>query len=381
MPPASDDNFSSKLLLGSIPKTAPIKDAPPHLNNRFDMRHDIDALVERVRAVAMDNNRPSTPGSHIDWAGDDDDSLPDLDDWVVKPTTTLPNTQLDVISPIIVDGLKPLPDVAHSMTSSPLRQFVSLEEHHRVDEGSATNGVPSPAVIGVSMIPDVGLNESRPPVLDVNGPLGSPNAAPKTSTATLKHLHPSLPNKPMVAKVALVATPTRSHPGDKPDGGKNVSSSGTSLHNIPTLEVLSTPENEKPLHTGEDSDTDGLAASMHAPKSRTAPANMPSFAHLPTGPRDHQLTHTRAHTAGRPPSFPHSAHAGNSRFPRHVGGRGGLQPGYHSRTHSSPPVGSPQHRAPASRPVITGDAMSRLVRTIGKSSVSPKPQSIPALGD
>jgi hypothetical protein len=43
-----------------------------------ELKSDIDALVERVRAVAMD--RPHTPGSHIDWA-DDDDSLPNLGDW------------------------------------------------------------------------------------------------------------------------------------------------------------------------------------------------------------------------------------------------------------------------------------------------------------
>ncbi|KAI6035230.1 hypothetical protein F5J12DRAFT_778731 [Pisolithus orientalis] len=51
-----------------------------------EVRHDIEALVERVRAVAMAENRPTTPGSHIDWAGDEDDSLPDLDDWGVTTT-------------------------------------------------------------------------------------------------------------------------------------------------------------------------------------------------------------------------------------------------------------------------------------------------------
>jgi len=76
----------------------------------FDSNKDIDALVERVRAVAMAENRPSTPGSHIDWAGEDDDSLPDLDDWGI--TTT--DSKAPVISPIIISGLKPLPELTPS---------------------------------------------------------------------------------------------------------------------------------------------------------------------------------------------------------------------------------------------------------------------------
>ena len=81
--------------------SAPNRDSPPH----FDIRTDIDALVERVRAVAID--RPRTPGT-VDWAGDDDDSLPDLQDWGVK-----------TISPIIVDGLKALPEPTVPKTLPP----------------------------------------------------------------------------------------------------------------------------------------------------------------------------------------------------------------------------------------------------------------------
>ncbi|TDL29466.1 hypothetical protein BD410DRAFT_779868 [Rickenella mellea] len=70
-----------------------LKGATPHMTTiarsvpgspALDKRQDIESLVEHVRALAMENNRPTTPGSHIDWAGDDDDSLPDLDDWGVK---------------------------------------------------------------------------------------------------------------------------------------------------------------------------------------------------------------------------------------------------------------------------------------------------------
>lgn len=82
------------------------------------MRNNIDALVERVRAVAMADNRPSTPGSHIDWAGEDDDSLPDLDDWGVTPTGRV----TDAMSPVGVDGLKSLPDVPHTPPPAGLPQ-------------------------------------------------------------------------------------------------------------------------------------------------------------------------------------------------------------------------------------------------------------------
>lgn len=49
-----------------------------------DIRHDVDSLVDHVRTMAMEGNRSSSPATHIDWAGDDDDSLPDLEDWGIS---------------------------------------------------------------------------------------------------------------------------------------------------------------------------------------------------------------------------------------------------------------------------------------------------------
>ena len=101
--------------------TAPVKDPPQHLVPRnprtpitsFDLNKDIDALVERVRAVAMAENRPSTPGNHIDWAGVDDDSLPDLDDWGITAISTT-DSKAPAMSPIIISDLKPLPELTPS---------------------------------------------------------------------------------------------------------------------------------------------------------------------------------------------------------------------------------------------------------------------------
>ncbi|CAK5263053.1 unnamed protein product [Mycena citricolor] len=122
--PASDDSTllrPQNRLLAPRSAPPPSKDTPPHLAGSF-RQNDIDAFVERVRASAMESNRPNTPGSHIDWAGDDDESLPDLDDWGVKtvtqeekPVEPEPKDSVQaqkdmMISPIIVDGLTALPD-------------------------------------------------------------------------------------------------------------------------------------------------------------------------------------------------------------------------------------------------------------------------------
>jgi hypothetical protein len=130
---------------------------------------------------------------------------------------------------------------------------------------------------------------------------------------------------------------------------------------------------------------EGLSASMHAPKamadSLSAPAYMSSHSDSSGDRSGPSPTHTRAHTVGRPPSFPKPHNDYHQRFTRsaHSTPRGGF---YHSRTHSTPPNGahSNQHR-PHNRPVITGDAISRLARTIGKTNVSPPKQTLTTLGD
>ena len=101
----------------------PAKDLPPHLATAnstattTELKSDIDALVERVRAVAMD--RPHTPGSHIDWA-DDDDSLPDLNDWGVTAPAQ-PEEPPASIPPILEDApLQPvIPEVKIEGEPSP----------------------------------------------------------------------------------------------------------------------------------------------------------------------------------------------------------------------------------------------------------------------
>ncbi|KAF8803878.1 hypothetical protein BYT27DRAFT_7195218 [Phlegmacium glaucopus] len=424
-----------KLRLPSESHSETLKDLPPHLNSRFDVRNDIDALVERVRAVAMDN-RPSTPKNHIDWAVDDDDTLPDLDDWGVT------TTQLEVISPIIVDGLRPLPEFA--AVPSPLKQVEADMAQPIIDaRSSSTNGTTSDKVVPPSprstkeeymkskISPEPIVKHDPRMAMPLNSKIEPPQSNPS------KSLHPSLPTRPLsvdsivqhISKLQPRASPMRTVPypqspitpmmdlSGKPQKLPATNSEQTDAQE--SIEVstemtdrkaaIRTPEprSKGPEHLiiveptmtesvilnvssdrgGPDAHNhsvqesspsgnifpSGLGASMHAPKgivdSISAPANLSTYADFRA--RDPIHTHTRAHTVGR--SFPDSAIQGQgdymSRFTRsgHTTPRVGIQGNNHARTHSTPPGGA-NHRSPQmSRPVITGDAISRLARTIGQT--------------
>ena len=422
------------------------------------MRNDIDALVERVRAVAMDN-RPSTPGSHIDWAGDDDDSLPDLNDWGVNTATFGATTKSeDMISPIIVGGLRPLPDiVSTSIPNSPLKKIIetappALEKKESVVQAA----IPSPAK-EVPPTNDTQLNEATTPVVksvdsETKTSSAKPTATPTANAPPRNPLHPSLPAKPINApsvtpmKSWAAATPMRNPPypkalnkdgftekGPKPapelvsstDSSAAIeeqprvipekpseeaqdpvqkpeistdlivepTTSDSASFEGPSTEEDAAPQDTQPANKSRISDdlvvVEGLAASMHAPKaivdSLSAPANMSSYSDLSGDRHGPSPTHTRAHTVGRVPSFPKPSHNDyNQRFTRsgHSTPRGGFHDSCHTRTHSTPPTGAhhSQNR-PHHRPVITGDAISRLARTIGKTNVSPTKPTLTTLGD
>ncbi|KAJ6629196.1 hypothetical protein B0H10DRAFT_30048 [Mycena sp. CBHHK59/15] len=347
VPASLDDNLlrpQNRLVPHSAPP--PSKDTPPHLVGSFDMRNNIDALVERVRAVAMDN-RPSTPGSHIDWAGDDDEGLPDLDDWGVTTGTSVGDKD-EMISPIIVDGLKPLPEpVAKPPTPS----------------GDRKEEIPVPFV------------------------MEDQQKFPETGKAPL---HPSLPQKPVTispggrGKGAAAQTASLKPTVDSAEIPV-LASAVPELYKVPANDIAQQPvlevsaEKQEKDDASSDSGREGLAASIHAPSlsnSLSAPSNLST---PPTQPRNFNPTHNRAHTVGRAPHFPQSAPVNfNPRFSRSGTStpRGGFSPGgQHARTHSSPPAGSmlSNHRPPHARPVITGDAISRLARTIAAPSARTPP--------
>ncbi|KAJ7507553.1 proline/serine-rich protein [Mycena galericulata] len=312
--PSLDDSLlrpQNRLVPHSAPP--PSKDTPPHL---------ADALVERVRAVAMDN-RPTTPGSasHIDWAGDDDEGLPDLDDWGVTTGTSVGDKD-EMISPIIVDGLKPLPE---PVSKPPTPSGDAKDEHQQ-----------------------------------------------KLPQAAQASLHPSLPPKPVLGPTP---NPPRSGRAKITASGKSVPPSTEGLVSQgSTMPAEPEPAVQQPgcQAGGETGGRKcGLGASIHAPalsNSLSAPSNLST---PPTQPRNFNPTHNRAHTSA-PVNF-------NPRFSRSGAStpRGSYPGGQHARTHSSPPAGSvlSNHRSPHTRPVITGDAISRLARTIAAPSARTPPIS------
>ncbi|KAG0705460.1 hypothetical protein DFH29DRAFT_800186, partial [Suillus ampliporus] len=343
------------------------------------IRHDINALVEHVRAVAMAENRPSTPGSHIDWAGEEDDSLPDLDDWGVTTTRTSAGDRGDEISPILADALKPLPEPQTEEDGE------DEEEHHMEpldngDDGEITKDSSDSSPL--SNTPDTIATTTA----DAHD---TPTAivAPETTTHVEKPLlHSSLPPKPLTtvktprASSARTTLPPKSASivGSKEPLATKKEGLSQSIH-APSL-----TEGEAQERTLSTSSSDyGLSTSIHAPKGLPASHSTPSLLNpsAPSPAHTFSPSHGRSKTEGRA-AFPHPrgtpVSAANQRAVR-SGTSSPLGPS-HARNHSTPPGGAGQ-RVPHARPVITGDALSRLARTIGGVPGMPRAQGVAVAKD
>ncbi|KAJ7086682.1 hypothetical protein C8R44DRAFT_34564 [Mycena epipterygia] len=226
-----------------VPRSAPppSKDTPPHLVGSFDMRNNIDALVERVRAVAMDN-RPTTPGSHIDWAGDDDEGLPDLDDWGVTTGTSVGDKD-EMISPIIVDGLKPLPEPVAKPSGDVKEEVVVpfvMEDQQKPREATRTPLHPSlppkPVAGPVSQSPQSGWGKNNVTRKSVAKP------AAASTEASVVH-EPAVPHKPEPLKSSVDAAVQRTDPGPEEKQDKDDASSDSGPTSAPFLRkrAISTP--------------------------------------------------------------------------------------------------------------------------------------------
>ncbi|KZT20759.1 hypothetical protein NEOLEDRAFT_1182235 [Neolentinus lepideus HHB14362 ss-1] len=442
------------------------KDAPPHLSagaqtTSFDM--NVHNLVEQMRASVI-SHRPTTPGSHIDWAGDDDDSLPDLDDWGYT-TKTDPGTAVvekaNIISPILEGQLKPLPDFSDvskpaspaptsvpvpaepaeehkPATESAQKKVETLQDSSKVDAAKADSGKsrqarrPSAAATTRPLQTngkETGRSQPNTSRTFVN-PLAhlvkpNLNKAPSNGVTPLKG-HPSLPPKPVPAVVSPSPKPASEQsspaeekpaseesaeapakPQEEPKSIEAVTSTVPAAEQIEA--TLTTAVTEPALASDKTSSEDwpsrgGLSDSIHAPKpgsglgdsvyipkssSTSSSESMSAFKATPH--RAFNPGHGRSHTVGRPvglrPGFsvPHPG-------PRHT--RSGSNTPRsaqlqdfavkHARTQSSPPTGEgASHRAPhATRPVITGDAISRLARTLGGAGItSPRSMATAAVNE
>ncbi|ETW84540.1 hypothetical protein HETIRDRAFT_433327 [Heterobasidion irregulare TC 32-1] len=385
------------------------KDAPPHLSAdpavaTFDIKSHIDSLVERARAIAMEN-RPTTPGSHLDWAGDDDDTLPDLDDWGITSTAassgTLPTSasdagKLELMSPILDDSLKQLP-IPDERAKSPVVEAARLSPNllpaaipgprgnGRLG-ASGPNGVSRPNSGRLSPVP-------RSPNLD-NGRSTKPPALSTAKLSPRLPLHPSLPPKPVSPfnsagpKSPRRNGPSALHPSTIPPNGPSTH------HLLPPKPTVPPPTTSSPPRRTAPTDA-GLADSIHAPTVHVEPKAEPpqpssdpvphadaarpgleASIHAPKSVASEPAISSLASTSP-PPAF-NPAHGRSRTLERqlHAGGvarvsqsgastpsQGGPQ---HARTQSSPPTAlGVRHARHGSRPVISGDAISRIVRTLG----------------
>lgn len=335
----------------------PREDVPPHLATaRTEVRHDIEALVERVRAVAMAENRPTTPGSHIDWAGDEDDSLPDLDDWGVTTTHIVAVEERDEgISPILGDTLKQLPE-PHSDAG-----------HNDKQEGQACDVHSDECPRDVLQTPLSASCAQSDTSFKTPGSQFSSGACPAHATPASNYVEKDTPEN----KVDLPPEPLGS-------GGKEHSIPKDAGDSESILPRVSRNLNPAEQLSRSSSGERGLHGSIHAP------ANLPESRLTPDIPvraasvkndsfnRNHgrSQTESRSTQPSRPSRSGASSPLGNNVCT-------------HSRNHSTPPSGGISQKAHhTSRPVITGEAISKLARTIG-SGLGPVPrnQGIPVSKD
>ncbi|KAF8528983.1 hypothetical protein BU17DRAFT_80134 [Hysterangium stoloniferum] len=125
-------------------------------NQTSGLRTDIDTLVERVRAMAMagsaverdkDKRGHQVSGDgHFDWAGDEDDTLPDLDDWVRPKSVELKESDKAEIKGST--GKLTLPTVVEVLNPRLQNQDVQSAER-----GSSLPGLPQGEAIADTLDP------------------------------------------------------------------------------------------------------------------------------------------------------------------------------------------------------------------------------------
>lgn len=365
------------------------KNTPPHLSagptvTSFSTTANIDSLVEHVRALAMDH-RPSTPGSHIDWAGDEDDSLPDLDDWGVSTSTVAsaePNTstatntekaQLQLMSPILDDSLKQLPQNFDKSTPSPSVGSGSLSPN-------IANRAPAPLANGadgsdspdVNEVPSSSVGDRDKQVCSPGPGLTEPpsQSDPHAPESPL----PSSEQVPPIAAPSGLTPPLSDSTSELPARTPSVSPPPIQSGRISANPIHApshtarAPSEARGTEPEVDISTKGLSASIHAPtpkssESESGPPERPRAVPVPRNPT-HGLG--RSHTLGRQPPFSAGAKRGFSSVSSTsagVPGAGAKGP-HHGRTQSSPVTHRRQHSH--SRPVITLDAKTRIAKSLGK---------------
>lgn len=153
--PHPDERIPSPLVPSEISQTAAPKETPPHLLNsaiaavqieaEVKSEDPIDSLVEHVRSMAMEKHRPDSPSGHIDWAGiDDDDSLPDLEDWGFSSKTVNNELNTSVKVPAVAEPLV----TQESKISEPISSTEVIDDIARKSEkGTESENCPASPVV------------------------------------------------------------------------------------------------------------------------------------------------------------------------------------------------------------------------------------------
>ena len=457
----------------------PAKDLPPHLapptsaSSTTELKTDIDALVERVRAVAMD--RPHTPGSHIDWA-DDDDSLPDLNEWgyAERAAAQAKSEEPPASIPAIPEDVPPQPGIPE----------VKIEGEPSLDETKSEDAKPEPISDATPRTHKVQKTRSKrgdrsrgnsrtqqpPPALNLADSISQgPSLSPIQSTPSTAIPHTAKPREPRRQNPNQGQSPrnNQGQTNSKDNGGGNgggrqrgqngavmaspmrnsfPAKTGPKANHTPPVQsqtpaqgqppdvahlvaIPSTDSESKPPGSKGEAVLDNERKETSIEPARKTGADDPNPNPATTNPTSHELvlirddpqpnspqnqshkrnsynsSHNRAHTYGGrtqgAPQPPHSAPTPN--FPHHSSNaRQNLpnpQPprspdlrnspdtrssnlglsrstGYerHNRNHSSPSWGGGgATRAPQqTRPMITGDALNLLAKSLGGTPGSPK---------
>lgn len=360
----------------NITKESLSKDTPPHLSvsagptvTSFSTTTNIDSLVEHVRALAMDH-RPSTPGSHIDWAGDEDDSLPDLDDWGVSTSTVAsaePNTsmatstekaQLQLMSPILDDSLKQLPQNFDKSTPSPSVGSGSLSPNVAARAPAPlANGLDGGDGPNVNEAPSSSVRDKQQPVLPEPPSQSGPQSPLPSSDQAPPIAAPSGATPPLSDSTSEPPARTLSVSPPIPSGR----TSADSMH-APSR-TAQAPSEAGGTEPEADVGTEGVSASIHAPapKSSESESGPPERPRAVPVPRNPTYTHGRSHTVGRQPPFSAGTKRGFLSGLSTPAGVPGTKGPHHGRTQSSPVT----HRRQHSRPKLTTDAITRIAKTLG----------------
>jgi len=415
-------------------------------------------------------DRPHTPGSHIDWA-DNDDSLPDLNEWGYteratapvqpeEPPASIPPILEDVplqspIPEVKIEG-EPSPDETKPQDIEPGPISDATPRTHKVQKTRSKRGTRSGGNSRTQQLPPaLSLTDSVPQ---------GPSLSPIQSTTSTAIPHTAKPQGPKRQDSnqgqgsrnnqgqtnsrdngggrqrgqngAVVASPMRNsfpaktgpkanhpppiqsqapaqgqppdivHPVTDPSTKPDSKPLGSKGETVPDSERKKDTPIETPRNAGTNDPGPNPTTTNPTPREFEPSYNLQSNSPQNQNHKrnSYNPSHGRAHTYGgrtqggpQPPhsaptpSFPHHSSNTNPSPPnlqqprspnsRHSPGTrsSGLGPsrsaGYerHNRNHSSPSrVGGATRPPQQTRPVLTGAALSRLVKSLGTTPGSPK---------